>query len=396
MAPLQCGDRHDLVRTGRRLFAAFAPIGLAHGLYLVALVKLITPPLIAVGVVRFPSATGLQPSPTDGIATDAISTLRGIPPADALTAVSPTWAPWFEASIWVQALAILWVTGGSFMLVRAALRSSAAARWVLRQRRASQCVQDDVQALGRQLGIKSPPPVVVADAEIPPMLCPTWRGLRIVVPARLLAVLNTASRRTVLAHELAHVRRLDWLVRGLEVVVHVVWWWFPLVTWIRRGLRRTEELCCDAVVVRCLPDHRREYACALIAAASGASAPPLACAIGDVQRIEERMERIMTKRADRLGVCGRLAILALALVSWPLVACRGPKPENPSPIRVGQAFVTGHIKTPAAIDLSRGAVTLLAAATAAEPLPSADMRPGRRDPFRRVEFPNRWSSICAR
>jgi beta-lactamase regulating signal transducer with metallopeptidase domain len=62
----------------------------------------------------------------------------------------------------------------------------------------------------------------------------------VVLPMRLLSALDKQQTAMVLAHELAHLRRRDHWVRGLELVVSVLYWWNPLVWWVRRRLHAVE------------------------------------------------------------------------------------------------------------------------------------------------------------
>ena len=50
----------------------------------------------------------------------------------------------------------------------------------------------------------------------------------------LLDRLDEDGLATLLAHELAHVRRLDHWVRWLELVTFGLYWWYPLLVWVRR------------------------------------------------------------------------------------------------------------------------------------------------------------------
>src|SRR6202022_2157966 len=76
--------------------------------------------------------------------------------------------------------------------------------------------------------------------------------------------LTSEQQTTLLTHELAHLRRRDHWVRGLELVVTGLYWWHPIVWWARRELRQAEEECCDAWVVAALPRAAKAYAIALM------------------------------------------------------------------------------------------------------------------------------------
>src|SRR5205823_4695042 len=123
-------------------------------------------------------------------------------------------------------------------------------------------LQGQAEALARQLGLRRSPRVLLVPGPLPPMLWMAFGPPRVLLPATLLGQLDDGERASLLAHELAHVRRRDHWVRWLEVVVTGLYWWFPLVRLARRRLQAHEEECCDAWVVGLLP--ARAYATAIL------------------------------------------------------------------------------------------------------------------------------------
>jgi beta-lactamase regulating signal transducer with metallopeptidase domain len=90
------------------------------------------------------------------------------------------------------------------------------------------------------------------------MLWAVLRRPRLLLPAGLWDDLDEAQRDTLIAHELAHLRRRDHWVRLVEVAATVLYWWHPAVWWARRELREAEEQCCDAWVVWSMPRCARQ------------------------------------------------------------------------------------------------------------------------------------------
>jgi hypothetical protein len=140
---------------------------------------------------------------------------------------------------------------------------------------------------------------------------------RLLVPAELLGQLSHEGGNTLLAHELAHVKRRDHWVRWLEVLVLGLYWWHPAVWYARRELREAEEQCCDAWVVATLPGAGRAYATALVdtldfLSAARTAAPPLASGVGQVADLKRRLTMIMRGDTPRsLTWPGCLAVLGL-------------------------------------------------------------------------------------
>jgi hypothetical protein len=76
----------------------------------------------------------------------------------------------------------------------------------------------------------------------------------ILLPAATVAGLTVEQLETILAHEIAHIRRHDYLVNLLQVLVETLLFYHPAVWWISARVRRERELCCDDEVVRLTSD----------------------------------------------------------------------------------------------------------------------------------------------
>ena len=71
----------------------------------------------------------------------------------------------------------------------------------------------------------------------------------ILLPASALTGLSSGQLEAVLAHELAHIRRYDYLVNMLQTVVEIVGFYHPAVWWISHKMRIERENCCDDLAV---------------------------------------------------------------------------------------------------------------------------------------------------
>jgi beta-lactamase regulating signal transducer with metallopeptidase domain len=143
------------------------------------------------------------------------------------------------------------------------------------------------------------------------------------LPAGLLHRLNSAQRRALLLHELMHLRRGDHLVRMLELVVGVAFWWLPGIGAIGRHLRACEEACCDAAVTARLPRARRAYAQLLLDVVDFAHPLPRqlaahATAMSAANNLEQRLRAILDDgRAARGAWPASALAMSLALVALP-------------------------------------------------------------------------------
>src|SRR4029077_17555316 len=125
-------------------------------------------------------------------------------------------------------------------------------------------IQYEADDLAAAMGLVQRPPVMIVRDVISPMRWGVGRNTRLLFPVNLLTRLESGSRATLIAHELAHYRRGDHWVRAFELVVSGVFWWHPVVWWARRQIEIAEEECCDAWVIEQFPDTPRWYAEALL------------------------------------------------------------------------------------------------------------------------------------
>jgi beta-lactamase regulating signal transducer with metallopeptidase domain len=96
----------------------------------------------------------------------------------------------------------------------------------------------------------------------------------ILLPVSLLTSLPAAQLEAILAHELAHVRRHDFVVNLLQTLVETLFFYHPAVWWLSRQIRIEREHCCDDLVVQLL-GNRVEYGRALVAIEDLRGASPL-------------------------------------------------------------------------------------------------------------------------
>ena len=160
-----------------------------------------------------------------------------------------------------------------------------------------------VAGAARDLGIRRVPRVIMVPDRVSPMI---WCGVRprLVLPAELWDELDDLGRRAVVHHELAHLKRRDHWLCWVEMGACIVYWWHPLVWWVRLQIREEADLCCDAWVTAMMPRQRRAYAEALLHTQKflgGARVPPTMAGLGVIsggaKRFARRLTMVMTQRS---------------------------------------------------------------------------------------------------
>ncbi|WP_165067771.1 M56 family metallopeptidase [Paludisphaera rhizosphaerae] len=315
------------VAAGLALILSRRP-AIVHCIWVVVLLKLVTPPMFEFSVARFLP----EPEPTPELVTIAVEDLEGIDweafeacePVEVVeeAAVQPAWE--IDPTLIWKGLGIVWLAGS---LATAVLAGTRIVRFQRRLRDASPAgwaVEEEVEILAAEMGLRQVPLVDIVDARTTPMLWGLGVRPRLILPRMLWKELDGRSRTLLLTHELAHLKRGDHLLRFLELAVTVLYWWLPVVWLARRALRDVEEQCCDAWVVWMFPDDARAYAETLLDTVDflnpGAEPEPLlASGFGKVHHLRKRLTMVMKGTTPRaLGWKGSLTALALSGVLLPM------------------------------------------------------------------------------
>ncbi len=139
----------------------------------------------------------------------------------------------------------------------------------------------------------------------------------ILMPVGLLAGLPAAQVEALLLHELAHIRRYDYLVNLLQIFVEGLIFYHPAVWWMAGVIRAERENCCDDLVVATQGD-AYQYASALAALEHNrgdARQPALAANGGSlVKRIRRLLAQPETPRSALTPILSA-AILSVTMVA---------------------------------------------------------------------------------
>jgi hypothetical protein len=140
-----------------------------------------------------------------------------------------------------------------------------------------------------------------------------WMRPVVLVPASAFTGLSVDELQTILAHELAHVRRYDVCVNYVQTVVETLLFHNPAAWWISRQVRAEREHCCDDVAVEVCGD-RLLYARALVDMESLTRTRAALSMAADGASLISRIRRLVDppERRNRLPASGAFNIVALA------------------------------------------------------------------------------------
>lgn len=122
--------------------------------------------------------------------------------------------------------------------------------------------QARAQEFAARLGLHRVVPVLASVRVTTPTLI-GWVRPVVVLPLAVLARMPAAQIDLILAHELAHLKRLDHIANLFQVMLETLFFYHPVVHWIARDARNERELCCDALALRVTGGERRDFVAAL-------------------------------------------------------------------------------------------------------------------------------------
>ncbi|HTV17853.1 MAG TPA: M56 family metallopeptidase, partial [Polyangiaceae bacterium] len=249
----------------------------------------------------------------------------GDEPAPALMLSRPELAAPAHSGLLLLALSLSWALGSLVMSLRLVVGVVRLRRWVERALPVPAEWQERLVALARGIGLARSVRLV-ASAAIDTPLTLGWLRPLVVLPIGVIGSLPAAYVEALLLHELAHVRRLDYLVNVLQTGAEALLFYHPAVHWVSRRLRLEREHCCDDVAIGALHDPIA-YARALTAMEAWRAPVPLPALgsnggslLGRIERIVGRTERPRATRASAL-LSALVAACGLAMATaW---ACAG-------------------------------------------------------------------------
>ncbi|PQO37372.1 hypothetical protein DTL21_05360 [Bremerella cremea] len=211
---------------------------------------------------------------------------------------------------------------------------------------ADQCLQLNISKDVRLLESDSlPAPLVVA-----------WPRPTIVLPTDINIELTSSQLRSVVAHELAHIKRRDHWTIVAQSASAMLYWWNPLVHWTAARMNALREMICDDIATSLtLRDQQQvkpsDYAASLLMMAERAVqyqqlAGSLGISLSSYSEMERRIRRILTERTRPVelrinkrflaGLTALSLLLAVGL-AFAQVPAEKPPADEPKAVADGAA-----------------------------------------------------------
>ncbi len=273
--------------------------------------------------------TAAAPVPTVSTVLPSVSTVAEVN-------ASPPPVPWFtRLQQWSRWWAALWLLGVAYH----ALQLLLGVRHTRQLKAYAQPVSGDWEGrfgrLKQRLGIKRPVRFLRSDQTAVPLTF-GWLKPVVLIPASLLTQLSPEQLEMIVLHELAHIRRHDYLWSLSQSVAEVVLFYHPAYWYIARVLEREREFACDQTTVS-LTQQPHTYARTLLQVATTV-APNYGLAVSGKRGLSDRIKRIINPALSQgngpvlpalilIGVLG-IASATFAMQRHPFGSGDGPKAQE--------------------------------------------------------------------
>ena len=242
-----------------------------------------------------------------------------------------------RAMPWILAA---WILGVLVLLARAIVASASVRRL---KTEGIDPVSERLTALAQQaatrLGITRGFAFFASHAVTAPMVI-GWLKPVVLFPTASLMGLSPEQCEAILLHELAHIRRRDYLVNAVQVAMETLLFYHPAVWWVSQRIRRERELCCDDVVVGATGSPLVYVKALYLLEEQRSSAVQFALG-GNGGQLKMRIQRLLTGKptAGTNGAAGWVLTASLLLLIGGLIA---------STATLGKAWAQSGSTAPAA------------------------------------------------
>jgi len=291
--------------------------GARYALLLAALLLMLACPVVT--FFALPQPAIVSPVPTIAPAASAPILLSAGIAGPRITRVSPAPSPVAQLRAWVAArlpwLGAFWAMGVIVLSLR--LLGGWIGLTSLRGR-GTRPLEGDWPArlsqLAARLGVRRTVELLASARVLAPMLV-GWLRPAILLPAGAVIGLTPDQLEAVIAHELAHLRRHDYLVNLLQSLAETLLFYHPAVWWLSRRIRLERECCCDDLAVAACGD-AMVYARALTAL--GQLGPPQLAPAATGGPLSVRIRRLLSAPAPRphrpSWLAGAIALAGVGLL----------------------------------------------------------------------------------
>ena|GEM_PF-3367071 len=199
---------------------------------------------------------------------------------------------------WMPIVVRFWLLGLLVMCVRLGGGYLTLARTRRRQAVAGEMVQSVVGSLAKRMGISTPSVLLVESQFDTPAVIGAFKAA-VLLPLGVVTKLSPPQLEAVIAHELAHIKRYDYVVNLVQLLLEAILFYHPAFWWISHRVRAEREHCCDDIAVA-LTGSRSAYVEALLTLEQSRTPRSLALAATGGELLDRVRRLLGAPRSNRL------------------------------------------------------------------------------------------------
>jgi beta-lactamase regulating signal transducer with metallopeptidase domain len=215
----------------------------------------------------------------------------------------------FDLQKFLPYVSLLWMIGVALLSVRLLISVYLLRRYKKESFELSEFwIQERLQTLAQRMNLKQHVKLLQTNMLTTPAVMGVVKPI-LLMPSSLVSGLSIQQLDMLLAHELAHIKRHDYLVNILQTLAETLLFYHPVVWWVSKVIRQEREHCCDDMTLQVTGRSALEYAEVLLRLEKSRQGLALAATNGSLLR---RVERLLN--APKAGVSWGSSLAALLLV----------------------------------------------------------------------------------
>ena len=213
-----------------------------------------------------------------------------------------------------QLLIIAWLMGVLVFSIR--IMIACKRTWALRRKCNdfnNKHLQSELAEMCKQMGIRRQPKILIGDIKSP-LVCGIIKPC-IILPLDTICEENYINTRLVLAHELAHLKRLDLLWAWLPMLAQCLFFYNPVVWFTRKEWHFAQETACDAIAIDTISVPKVDYGQMLLNYVSVTDENKQFATVGIVETFDSLKRRINAmKNYKNLSIRKKIIIAVIIAV----------------------------------------------------------------------------------
>ena len=203
---------------------------------------------------------------------------------------------------------------------------------------------DRLWSLATNMNVHKPVYAYISKHVISPVVIGFFKPM-ILLPVAAINNLSPWQIEAVLLHELAHVRRNDYLFNLFQTVIDILLFFNPFAYWISKSIRSEREKCCDEMVLQLSDPY--QYAKALLTLEeSGQNNHRLAMGTNNKSsQLLNRIKNIMEMKNKPINLRQKLIALTIVIAATVSIAWLTPKENKGLRVDANNKRLNNHTLT---------------------------------------------------